>query len=133
MLNTFSFESWIMMNFEVEVGIIKHVKNISKCQAICSLIPPWLSFYVSFKWEGFLHQSCIYLKVLQIGYKFDLIWIYHEGVIHFRSWGKSLVQWYWPKMTYNVSSYHMHLKVEFSIPPNIKVEIEILNLIMPLE
>jgi hypothetical protein len=49
MLDTFSFEAWIMMNFEVEVGKIKHVKKNSKCQAICSLIPPWLTFYVSFK------------------------------------------------------------------------------------
>ena len=49
MLDTFSFEPWIMMNFEVEVGKIKHVKKNSKCQAICSLIPPWLTFYVSLK------------------------------------------------------------------------------------
>ena len=40
MLNTFSFESWIMMNFEVEVWKIKHIKKKSKYLAICSLLPP---------------------------------------------------------------------------------------------
>jgi hypothetical protein len=49
MLNTFSFEGCIMVNFEVEIWKIKHVTNNSKCQAICSLIPYWLTFYVSFK------------------------------------------------------------------------------------
>jgi hypothetical protein len=40
MLKTFSFEAWIMINFEVEVRRIKHIKTISKYQAICSLLPP---------------------------------------------------------------------------------------------
>jgi hypothetical protein len=49
MLNTFSFEAWIMMNFEVEVWKIKHIKKNSKYQAICSLLPPWITFSMDFK------------------------------------------------------------------------------------
>ena len=52
--------------------------------------------------------------------------------MHFWSWGKSLVQWYRAKMTYNVSSYHMLIKVEFAFTPNTKVELDILNLILQL-
>ena len=40
MLDTFAFEAWIMMNFEVEVWKIKHINRNSKYQAICSLLPP---------------------------------------------------------------------------------------------
>jgi hypothetical protein len=45
---------------------------------------------------------------------------------------KSLVQWYRSKMTYNVTSYHMLIKVELALNPNIKVEVDILNLIVKL-
>jgi hypothetical protein len=88
---------------------------------------------MDFKWETLLLKSCMSFKPIQFGHQFDLIWIWHEGVIHFRSWGKSLVQLYWSEMTYNVSSCHMHLKVEFALPLNIKVELDILNLIMKFE
>ena len=36
-------------------------------------------------------------------------------------------------MTYNVTSYHMLIKVEFDFTPNIKVKLDILNLVMQLE
>ena len=49
MLNIFPFETCIMVNFEVEVWKFQHVKVFSKCQAICSIIPPWLTFHVSSK------------------------------------------------------------------------------------
>ena len=68
-----------------------------------------------------IHKSCISLKNLQNGNKFDLIWIWDEWVMHFWRWGKSLVQWYWSIMAYNVSSYHMLIKVDLALPPNIKV------------
>ena len=35
-------------------------------------------------------------------------------------------------MTYNVTSYHMLIKVEFASTPNIKVEVDVLNLILKL-
>ena len=35
-------------------------------------------------------------------------------------------------MTYNVSSYHMLIKVELALTPNIKVKVHILNLIVQL-
>ena len=35
-------------------------------------------------------------------------------------------------MTYNVSSYHMLIKVDFSFTPNIKVEVDTFNLIVKL-
>ena len=50
--------------------------------------------------------------------------------MHFWSLEKSLVQWYRVKMTYNVSSYHMLMKVELDFTPNIKVEVDIFNLIL---
>ena len=93
MLNTFPFEAWIMMNFEVEVWEIKHIWKFSKSQVKCSLLPPWITFSMDFKWERFLHKNCSSFNLLKFGHKFDLIWIWHEGVMHFRSWGKSLVQW----------------------------------------
>ena len=133
MLNTFSFEAWTMMNFEVEVWEIKHIWKFSKSQVKCSLFPPWITFSMDFKWEAFFNESCSSFKPIQFSHEFDLIWIWHEGVMHFRSWGKSLVRWYWPKMTYNVSSWHMHLQVELGLPTNIKVEVDILNLIMQFE
>ena len=33
-------------------------------------------------------------------------------------------------MTYNVTSYHMFIKVESTLTPNINVELDILNLIV---
>ena len=130
MLNTFSFEACIMMNFQLEVWEIKHIWKFSKSQVKCSLFPPWITFSMDFKWEAFFNESCSSFKPIQFSHKFDLIWILHEGVMHFRSWGISLVQWTWAKMTYNVSSWHMHFQVEFELPPNIKVEVNILNLII---
>ena len=35
-------------------------------------------------------------------------------------------------MTYNVTSYHMLIKVELALNPNIKVEVDILSLILQL-
>ena len=35
-------------------------------------------------------------------------------------------------MTYNVASYHMLKKVELALTPNIKVEVDALNLIVQL-
>jgi hypothetical protein len=40
MLNMFSFEAWIMMNFKVEVWEIKHIWKKFKYQVKCSLLPP---------------------------------------------------------------------------------------------
>ena len=114
MLNIFPFGAWIMMNFKVEVGEIKHGWKFSKYQVKWPLLPPWITFVMDFKWKNFLHQSCSSSKLLLFGHQFDLVCIWHEGVMHFRSWGKSLVQWYWPKMTYNVSSCHMHFKLNFN-------------------
>ena len=132
MLNTFSFGAWNLEIFEVEVWKNLTYQNISKCQAICLNIPSCLTFYMSFKWEKCLYKSCSSLKYLQNGHQLDIIWIYNEWVMHFWSWGKSLVQWYWSKMTYNVSSYHMLIKVELDLPPNIKVELDALNWIVQL-
>jgi hypothetical protein len=73
MFNTFPFEACIMMNFEGEAWKFQHVENFSKCQPIYLNIPPCLTFYVSFKWETCLHQSCSYCKGLKNGHKFDLI------------------------------------------------------------
>ena len=52
--------------------------------------------------------------------------------MHFLSLEKSLDQWYKSKMTYNVASYHMLKKVELAPTPNIKVEVDTLNLILQL-
>jgi hypothetical protein len=49
MLNTFSFGAWVMVNFEVEVWKFQHVENFPKCKVIYLNIPPYLTFYVSFK------------------------------------------------------------------------------------
>ena len=130
MLNTFSFGAWIMVNLKVEVWKKLTYQNFSKCQAICLNIPPCLTFYMTFKWETFLHQSCIYFKDLQNGHQFHVIWIWNDRVMHFLSLEKSLDQWYRSKVTYNVTSYHMLIKVELSLTPNIKVEVDILNLIV---
>ena len=124
MLNTFSFGTWIMVNLEVEVWKFQHVEKFSKCQAICLNIPPCLTFYVIFKWEKCLYQSCISFKDLQNGHKFHVIWIYNDRVMHFGSLGKSFVQWYRSKMTYNVTSYHLLIKVELALTLNIKVEVD---------
>ena len=90
------------------------------------------NFCYELQMKMFLHKSYIYFKPFQFWHKFNLIWIWHEGVMHFRSWGKPLVQWYWPKMTYNIFTWHMHFQVEFALPPNIKVEVDILNFILKL-
>ena len=121
-----------MVNFEVEVWKFQHVEIFSKCQVIYLNIPPCLTFYVSFKWEKCLHQSFISFEYLKNGYQFHVIWIYNDWVIHFWSLEKALVQWYRSKMTYNVSSYHMLIKVELALTPNTKVELDILNLIVQL-
>ena len=52
--------------------------------------------------------------------------------MHFLSLEKSLDQWYRSKVTYNVASYHMLKKVELSPTPNIKFEVDTLNLIVQL-
>ena len=132
MLDTFSSGTWIMVNFEVEVWKFQHVEIFSKCQAIYLNIPSCLTFYVSFKWEMCLHKSCISFKDIQNGHQFHVIWIWYDRVMHFWSLEKSLVQWYRSKMTYNVTSYHMLIKVELAITLNIKVEVDILNLILHL-
>jgi hypothetical protein len=92
MLKTLTFESCTMINFEVEVWKIKHIWKFSNYQVKCSLLTPWITFSMGFKWKTFLHHSRISFKPLKFGHKFDLIWICNEGVMHFRSWGKSLVQ-----------------------------------------
>ena len=132
MFNNFSFGAWNMNNFEAEVWKFQHVEKFSKCQVIYLSIPPCLTFYVSFKWENCLHQSCISFKFLQHGHKFDVIWIWNDRVIYFWSLEKSLVQWYRSKVTYYVTSYHMLIKVELALTPNIKIEVDILNLIVQL-
>ena len=132
MFNTFSFGAWNMENFEVEVWKFQHVEKFSKCQAIYLNIPPCLTFYVSFKWETYLHKSCNYFKDLKNGHQFHVIWIWKDRFMHFWSLEKSLVQWYRSKMTYNVYSYHMLIKVDLDFTPNIKVEVDILNLIFQL-
>ena len=111
------FFTWacIMMNFQLDVWEIKHIWKFSKSQVKCSLLPPWITFSMDFKWEAFFNESCSSFKPIQFSHKFDLNWILHEGVMHFRSSGISLVQWTWAKMTYNVSSWHMPLQVEFEI------------------
>ena len=121
-----------MENFDVEVWKFQHVEIFSKCQAIYLNIPHCLTFYVSFKWEKCLHQSCSYFKDLQTGHQFHVIWIWNDRVMYFWSLEKSLDQWYMSKMTYNVSSYHMLIKVELAPTPNIKVEVDTLNLIVKL-
>ena len=103
MFNTFSFEAWNLKKFKVEVWKFLTYQIFSKCQAICLNIPPCLTFYMSFKWEKCLHQSCIYFKYLQNGHQFHVIWIWNDRVMHFWSLEKSLNQWYRSKVTYNVS------------------------------
>ena len=67
MVNTFTFESLIMMNFEAEVCKFQHVKFFSKCQVIYLNIPTCLTFYVSFKWDNF------FIKVVYISNTFKMI------------------------------------------------------------
>ena len=132
MLNTFSFGAWNLEKFEVEVWKNLTYKFFSKCQAICLNIPPCLTFYRSFKWEKCLHQSCRYLKDLQNFHQCHVIWILNDRVMHFWSLEKSLDQWYKSKVTYNVASYHILIKVELALTTNINIEVDILNLIVQL-
>jgi hypothetical protein len=132
LVHTFPFGVWIMMNFEVEVGEIVHSWNISEYKVKWSLFPRWITFFMSFKWKCCLHKRCISLIPIQLGHKFETIWIIHEGVMDFRSWGKLLAQWWWPKLTYNVFSWHMPLQVEFYISQRLKVGEDILSFIMKL-
>ena len=106
--------------------------TFSKYKVKWPLLPPWITFAISCKWKWFLHKSCSYFIPLQLGHQFHIIWIWNKGVMHFRSWGKLLVQWWWSKMTYNVSSCHTPLQVEFDISQRIKVGEDILKLIMKL-
>ena len=97
----FSFGAWNLEIFEVEVWKNLTYHKFPKCQAICLNIPSCLTFNRSFKWETCMHQSCIYLKYLQNGHQFHVIWIWNDRVMHFWSLEKSLDQWYrskWPIM-----------------------------------
>ena len=96
--------------------------KFSKYKVKWPLLPPWITFAMSSIWKWFLHKSCSYFIPLQLGHKFHIIWIWNKGIMHFRSWGKLLVQWWWSKMTYNVSSWHMPFQVEFEISQRIKLE-----------
>ena len=107
--------------------------TFSKYKVKWPLLPPWITFAISCKWKWFLHKSCSYFIPFRLGHKFCIIWIWNEGDTHFRSWGKLLVQWWWSKMIYNVSSYHMLIIVELALPRNIRVELGSFNLIMQLE
>ena len=104
--------------------------KFSKYKVKSPLPPPWITYAMSSKWKWFLQKSCSYFIPLQLGHKFHIIWIWNEGVMHFKIWGKLLVPWWWSKMTYNVSSYHMPSQVEFDIDQRIKVGEDILKLIM---
>ena len=106
--------------------------TFSKYKVKRPLLPPWITFAISCKWKWFLHKSCSYFIPFRLGHKFHIIWIWNEGVMHFRSWGKLLVQWWWSKMTNNVTSWHMTLQVIFDISQRIKVGEDILKLIMRL-
>ena len=65
-VQNFFIRTWNMENFEVEVWKFQHVEKFTKCQAIYFNILPCLTFYVSFKWEKCLHQSCISLNTLKM-------------------------------------------------------------------
>ena len=106
--------------------------KFSKYKVKWPLLPPWITFAMSSKWKCFLHQSYNSFNPTQFGHKLDIIWISYDRVVDFISWGKLLVQWWWSKMTYNVSSWHMTLQVIFDISQRIKVGEDILKLIMRL-
>ena len=106
--------------------------KFSKYKVKWPLLPPWITFAMSSKWKWFLQKSCSYFIPIELGHKFHIIWIWNKGVMHFRSWGKLLVQLWWSKMTYNVSSWNMTLQVEFETSQRIKVGEDILKLIMKL-
>ena len=66
------------------------------------------------------------------GHQFHAFLIWNDRVMHVWSLAKSLDQWYKSKVTYNVASYHMFKEVELAPTPNIKVEVDTLNLIVQL-